>query len=133
MERQDGQALHGWGVAGIVVDQRQQLTALRAASDAYNKALAAGNMADMIHFDTKFHRTIVDSSQNKILIRMVEQLQELVLRFRYLSYDDFKRAERMPQEHQAIIDAIAKKDGEAARTGAAVHIERLKDMVIAGV
>jgi DNA-binding GntR family transcriptional regulator len=60
---------------------------------------------------------------------MVEQLQELVLRFRYLYYDDFRRAEKMPREHKMIYDAILNGDTEKARKAADVHIDRLKKLV----
>lgn len=108
----------------------EQLHVLREVEEAYNKAVEEGNTADMIRYDSKFHRLIVESSNNKTLIKMVEQLQEMVLRFRYIYYDDFKRAEKMPEEHQMIVDAIAKNNSEAARDAADLHIDRLKDLVI---
>ena len=60
----------------------------------------------------------------------VAELQELVLRFRYIYYDNFKRAENMPEEHREIIEAIASGDETRARQAADVHIDRLKQMVI---
>ena len=61
---------------------------------------------------------------------MIEQLQELVLRFRYIYYDDFKRAENMPEEHRIILEAIESGDANAAREAADIHINRLKELVI---
>ena len=108
----------------------ENLALLREISANYNKAVEEGNMGDLIQYDTRFHRLIVDSCSNKILVNMVEQLQELVLRFRYIYYDNFKRAEKMPAEHQEILDAIASGDADRARQAADLHIERLKQMVI---
>ena len=87
-------------------------------------------MQDMITYDTRFHRIIVESCNNKILVQMIEQLQELVLRFRYIYYDNFRRAENMPEEHQTILEAIENGDADAARQAADVHIDRLKDLII---
>ena len=84
----------------------------------------------MITYDTRFNRIIVESCNNKILVQMIEQLQELVLRFRYIYYDDFKRAENMPEEHRLILDAIESGNADAAREAADVHIARLKELVI---
>ncbi len=106
-----------------------QLDTLKQLSDKYNEAVNAGNTEDMIEYDTKFHRCIVDSCNNKVLVQMIEQLQEMVLRFRYIYYDTFRRAENMPEEHQAIYDAIACGDEDAARAAADVHIDRLKTLV----
>jgi len=109
---------------------RKQLNALKLASESYNRAVIENSTADMIQHDTEFHRIIVDSCNNKILVQMVAQLQELVLRFRYLYYDDFRRAENMPAEHQKILDAIREGRAEDARMAANIHIDRLKEMVI---
>lgn len=109
---------------------QEQLHVLKEVEDAYNRAVEEGSTPDMIRYDSKFHRLIVESSNNKVLIQMVEQLQEMVLRFRYLYYDDFKRAERMPEEHQMIVDAIEKSNSEAARDAADLHVKRLKDVVL---
>ncbi len=103
---------------------------LKETAEAYNKAVQEENMEDMIKYDTRFHHLIVEGSDNKILLNMVEQLQELVLRFRYLYYDSFKRAEQMPAEHTMILKAILEKDTEKAREGAGLHIARLKEMVL---
>ena len=107
-----------------------ELETLKESFENYNRAVEEGSTVDMIKYDTRFHRIIVDASHNKILVQMIEQLQELVLRFRYIYYDDFKRSEKMPKEHGDILNAIMKGDGEAARTFADVHIDRLKELVI---
>ena len=108
----------------------EQLTELKDVSEHYNTAVQVGNMEEMIKHDTRFHRIIVESCNNKILVQMIEQLQELVLRFRYIYYDNFRRAENMPEEHQLILDAIESGNAEAARSAADVHIDRLKELVI---
>lgn len=99
-------------------------------SKKFDEAVARGDMAEMISYDTKFHHLIVESSRNNHLIHMVEQLQELVLRFRYIYYKDFKRAEEMSPEHRRISDAILNSEGNDARFEAFNHIDKLKDMII---
>lgn len=107
-----------------------EIEELRDVSVKYNAAVDEGNSQDMIKYDTRFHRLIADASRNRILIRMIGQLQEMVLRFRYVYYDSFRRGEKMPDEHAAILEAIACGDCEAARAAADVHIDRLKALVI---
>mgnify|MGYP001404352223 CR=1 FL=1 len=107
-------------------DQKKKL---KEISENYNHAVDTGITSDMIKYDTAFHHLIVESSGNNVLVHMVEQLQELVLRFRYLYYDDFRRAEKMPSEHKAIADAICSGDREAARDAADIHIQKLKEMI----
>ena len=108
----------------------KQMKELESISIAYNKAVEEGNMADMIRFDTDFHNLIVESCNNSILTMMINQLQELLLRFRYVYYDNIKRAEKMPSEHSMIMEAIKDGRSDAARVSAEMHIERIKDMVM---
>jgi DNA-binding GntR family transcriptional regulator len=108
----------------------EQLDNLKAAFENYNQSVRDGDTKDMIAYDTLFHAIIVESSHNKVLMQIIEQLQELVLRFRYIYYDDFKRAENVPTEHKAIFEAIISGDGEKARNAANMHIDRLKELVI---
>ena len=126
--RQDLEGL----AAYFAADRRtkSQMNELKQVSNSYNEAVKEGNMEAMIKHDTRFHHIIVESCRNKILVQMIEQLQELVLRFRYIYYDNFKRAENMPEEHEAIVAAIAEGDADKARAAADIHIERLKELVI---
>ncbi len=126
--RQDLEGLAAFFAATRMKDD--EMDELRKIAARYNEAVAAGSMQDMIRYDTQFHRLIVDSCNNKILVNMVEQLQELVLRFRYIYYDNFRRAENMPEEHREIIEAIESGNEVRARAAADVHIDRLKQLVI---
>ena len=126
--RQDLEGLAAYFAADRMSPDK--LAELHDVNEKYKDAVSRGSMEDMIAFDTKFHRDIVDSSHNKILVQMIEQLQELVLRFRYIYYDDFRRAENMYDEHEEIIKAIESGKPTEARYAADIHIERLKELVI---
>ncbi len=110
--------------------QREEINALKQVVEQFEEALSKGDMQAMIETDSRFHRMIVDASGNSHLISLVEQLQELVLRFRYIYYKDFKRAEEMVPEHRCILKAISDKDSERAGEAAFNHIDRLKDMIL---
>ena len=125
--RQNMEGLAAFYAAARMTDEGKQKMA--NASAGYDKAVEEANTQEMIRYDTEFHHIIVEGADNKILVNMVEQLQELVLRFRYLYYDNFKRGEKMPAEHHAIMEAIDDGDGDRARSAADIHIERLKEMI----
>lgn len=121
------------GLAAYLAAERMteaEKKALNEVKEKFTAAVIDGNMADMISHDTRFHHMIVESSRNNHLIHMVEQLQELVLRFRYIYYKDFKRAEDMIPEHRQIFEEIANGNGANARFEAFNHIDRLKDMIV---
>ena len=103
---------------------------LREIAEEYEIAVKEDDMAAMIKADTAFHHIIAEATRNKILIQMVEQLQELVLRFRYLYYDNFKRSEKMTAEHKMIYQAILDGNPDIAKESADVHINRLKELVL---
>ena len=126
--RQDMEGLAAYFASSRMTEE--QMADLKRTSDSYNRAVAEGEMDSMIAYDTRFHRIIVESCNNNILVHMIEQLQELVLRFRYIYYDDFRRAENMPEEHRQILEAIRDGRAEDARAAADIHIDRLKEMVI---
>ena len=96
----------------------------------YKESVDSGNVDEIIRNDEAFHKYIVGLSGNKTLIKMVSQVQELALRFRYLYYEDFSRFQNQPSEHQAIVDALAAGDVTSARKNAELHVVRLKDFVI---
>lgn len=126
--RQDMEGLAAYFASSRMTEE--QMADLKRTSDSYNRAVAEGDMDSMIAYDTRFHRIIVESCNNNILVHMIEQLQELVLRFRYIYYDDFRRAENMLEEHRQILEAIRDGRAEDARAAADIHIDRLKEMVI---
>ncbi len=126
--RQDLEGLAAYFAANRMTEE--QMAELKEVSNNYNEAVKRGKMEDMIKYDTRFHHIIVESCRNKILVQMIEQLQELVLRFRYIYYDNFRRAENMPEEHEAIVAAISEGDADKARAAADIHIDRLKELVM---
>ena len=126
--RQDLEGLAAYFAADRMTEA--QMEELRQVSASYDDAVRRGNMEDMIRHDTRFHHIIVESCRNKILVQMIEQLQELVLRFRYIYYDNFRRAENMPEEHAAIMAAIAEGNADKARAAADIHVDRLKELVM---
>ena len=107
-----------------------ELMKLKEASQAFDRAVEEGNTKEMISNDTLFHHIIVEASGNDLLIKMVTDLQKIILRFRYLYYKNFKRAEKMPPEHANILRAIETGSGETARSAAEFHINSLRDMII---
>lgn len=112
----------------ITEEQKKQL---QDAVHLYSDVIEKGDIEDIIKCDESFHTLIVNLSGNKTLIQMVSQVQELVLRFRYIYYDDFSRFGSLPHEHQEIVDAILSGDKELAGNIAAGHVEALKKFIIA--
>ena len=121
------------GMAAGLASKRiteEEIEALKHSIDAYRDAVESGATEEIIEEDEIFHKLIVDCSGNKTLIQMINQVQELALRFRYIYYEDFSRYQNMPNEHQEILDAVLSGDPETARKAADEHVLRLKEFVV---
>ena len=117
------------GIAAQKITEEGRAELERIARE-YKESVDREDIEEIIKNDEAFHKYIVSLSDNKTLIKMVSQVQELVLRFRYIYYEDFSRFRNQPSEHQAIVDAISSGNANSARVNAEEHLARLKEFVV---
>lgn len=104
---------------------RAQIASMRRALRGIEQAVAAGG--DGVDEDLVFHRTVADASCNPQFSRLLGFLEQYlreamrVTRDNEARHPDFGAAVR--KEHQAIFDAIAARDADAARQLATRHME----------
>lgn len=72
---------------------------LKRVTAKNKRAVVGGKLDLMIEYDTEFHRKLVEENSNKTQMNLIEQLQKLILLFRYLYCDNAKCAEKNPAEH----------------------------------
>ena len=105
---------------------------LREIAAEYEAAIAkADDKENIIALDEKFHNFIVKCSGNETLSELVNYVQELSLRFRYLYYDDFSLYESTAEQHNRIMEAINAGREREARIEADAHVKALKEFVFA--
>ena len=83
----------------------------------------------MIQADTKFHNLITQGSRNQYLINILLELQEQVLRFRYIYFKSMKRAEDVINEHRIILECLKNGNSEEARSYNVEHIRKLREAI----
>ena len=76
--------------------------------------------------DARLHTYIIESSQKKRLINMLNQLFRLLHKFRILNYAENDLKEIAINEHIDIIDALCKRDTTNAKALMKKHIENSK-------
>ena len=108
---------------------KAQKEKLRSVCEKHKKVVANNTYKQMVKYDTEFHQLLVEGSRNKTLINFVEQLQELVLRFRYIYYDKTESAANVAAEHGNILEAILEGDVDKTIAETKKHIIGLKDIV----
>ena len=104
----------------------EEIEELVQTKEAYEKSYEKGMMEDLIEIDTRFHSIISNSCGNEYLISILHELQDQVLRFRYIYFKSIKRAAEVIDDHAHILDSIVSRDGEAAKRFAADHISKLR-------
>jgi DNA-binding FadR family transcriptional regulator len=81
------------------------------------------SVEDLIANDLEFHRRIAVSSGNSVLSSLVESMSAPTTRARvWRGLTQAGVGARTVAEHRAILDAMASRDPEAARSWATVHI-----------
>lgn len=113
----------------ITEDEKDQL---KEIAFEYEEAIEkADDKERIIELDEKFHNFIVKCSGNETLRELVNYVQELSLRFRYLYYDDFSLYESTAEQHNRIMEAINSGRENDARIEADAHVKALKEFVFA--
>ena len=120
------------GLATYLATQRmtdEQIEVIKGVNEEYEAALRDKDKEKMIQSDTHFHNLITQGSGNEYLIDILLDLQEQVLRFRYIYFKSTKRAEEVVSEHRNILEALENRDAEAARTFCKEHIKKLREAI----
>ena len=108
----------------------EEIEEIVTVNDEYEAALRDGDMEKLINTDTLFHNLITKGSHNQYLIDILQDLQEQVLRFRYIYFKSIKRAEDVVNEHRMILNALKARNTEDARRFSVEHIVNLRESII---
>ncbi len=130
-------------VANISYERLRQLFAVREGLEKLAMQLAVSSASDeeiallqdlinaeqtltdskALHdHNRQFHRQIYRSTHNPYLNEMLDNLRIHLSLLRGTTYALAERAEEAKQEHQAIVDALARRDCAAAQEAACQHI-----------
>lgn len=106
----------------------EELVHLRGILELHQKEIAQQHSYSQQDIDLDFHFSIIQGSKNKRLIRMLcQDLYDLVRFYRFRLKSGFNRSEQAFQEHNLIVSAIERRDGEMAETLMRHHIRASRD------
>ena len=120
------------GFTAYLATQRitdEQKEELRKIAEAYEEATRNNDKETVIVLDEAFHNFIVGCCNNETLKELVQYVQELSLRFRYLYYEEFSLYEATAEQHNRILATITAGDADLARKEADTHVKTLKEFV----
>ena len=112
----------------------ERLTALGQAVTDLKTAPRGPSFAeyrDYLEADERFHRLIAEQTGNQFMVAAYAALGGQVQRFRLFGGVGITDAENAIAEHQAVLDAFATGDPEAAAAAMAEHVRKVRGRAIA--
>ncbi len=104
---------------------------LRRLADLVERMRGAADDAnEMERHDTAFHDIILAAGNGDRLKRMLSDLREELITYRFLSLSDGERRVATVGEHEAILDALRARDEAAAGARTAAHIANARAAVL---
>ncbi len=104
----------------------QELQTLRSLQHQMEAAYTKRDYKRATKIHTRFNVTLYRASRNKRLINILAQFNDYIEHSKVRSLALPGRPEEIRQEHAAMIEAIARRDGDAAETAARLHVENAR-------
>jgi GntR family transcriptional repressor for pyruvate dehydrogenase complex len=103
------------------------LADLQRILDTQRRKLKAG-VATLVE-DTAFHATLARATRNRVVMRLMETLNDLLVESRKLTLRQKGRPERSIQGHEAVVAALRRRDPDAAAQAMRSHIDQIADLL----
>lgn len=108
----------------------EALGALKAACENFEQMVKTKDVKKIAKADVELHDIILQATENRRLIQLVNNLSEQMYRYRYEYIKDFSQHERLVEEHRIIYESLVNKDKETASEAAKTHIDNQKKAII---
>ena len=108
----------------------QEIVVLGAACDHFAEAAKTKDIRKCAQADVDFHDIIVRATGNKRLVQLINNLSEQMYRYRFEYLKDVSRYDNLIEEHRVIYESIRKRDKDAARSAAELHIDNQAKAII---
>ena len=115
--------------AAARVDSRR-LEALERLIAAAAEAVDAGDLDQYTDIDLKLHRLVREATGNEALCRVLSSIEDQIRLVMTASVGLEGRARESLAEHEALLAALARRDGPAARRAAERHIRRVREAIL---
>ncbi len=105
----------------------EQLAELLDVANRMVSAAEAGDKPGWVDADQRFHGLLVELSDNSLAWAMMDRVETVVGRVRFLAIHANPRgAEQSAFDHRAVVEAVQRRDPEEARHLHQVHWERVR-------
>ena len=107
-----------------------QMNVLRKAADTFEKSIAGGNLTECAQADVAFHEVITESTGNRRLIQMLNNIRGQVYRYRLENLKNRDSHQALIEQHRRIMEALEEGDEEKAAMALRMHIQEQKERII---
>lgn len=108
---------------------QEQLANLALTKMNFENAIQAGNLKKIVEYDVEFHDIIYEATDNPKLVAMLNNLREQIYRYRVEYLKEKENYPRLIQEHEAIVNALRKKDKNGVTDVMRCHIRNQAETV----
>jgi len=109
------------------------IAAMRGLLGSTPPLIRARDREKLINLDRAFHHRISLAARNPVLADMLTMLHERSLRFWFISLGDDLQLRRVDEEHREILNAIARRDRDAAGAAMRGHIESSRKHIMRAI
>ena len=105
----------------------EDLADLQRILDTQRRKLKAG--AATLVEDTAFHAALARATRNRVVMRLMETLNDLLVESRRATLRQKGRPERSIQGHEAVVAALRRREPEAAAQAMRDHIDQIAELL----
>ena len=105
----------------------EDLADLQRILDTQRRKLKAGGSA--IIEDTAFHAVLARATRNRVVMRIMQTLNDLLIDSRKRALRQKGRPERSVQGHEAVVAALRRRDPDAAAVAMHTHIDQIAELL----
>lgn len=98
-----------------------------------NQCTENNDLEKLVEVDTQFHDVLYRASRNERLAQIINNLREQIQRFRKISMGAPGRMRETLKEHKLLVEAIAERNVDLARTLAQEHIENAENRMMEAI
>lgn len=103
------------------------LKRLKAIMGSYELAMRDGQA--ICDIDQAFHDAIAEATGNQSIVRLMEQMHDLLTESRDEALQSPARSSTSLEAHRRILEALGRHDAEGARAAMTDHLEHARDIV----
>jgi GntR family transcriptional regulator, transcriptional repressor for pyruvate dehydrogenase complex len=106
----------------------EDLADLQGILDTQRRKIKTGQPT--IVEDTAFHAVLARSTRNRVIVSLMSTLNDLLVESRTLSLSQEGRLLKSIEGHEAVVDALRRRDAEGAARAMYEHIDKIADLQV---